>query len=126
MDRLRRRIVYDAFIVKFDTAGNQQWLRQFGSIYDDGANALGVATASVVVGGSADEALISGQPYTGSAFIKLYRTSTAAFKSTTQFGNGSNDVARGAAGYVLAAPGCPIVQTSDPIVFDRESHTARV
>lgn len=36
----------DAFIVKYDTSGNQQWIRQFGSEFDDRVQELAIDSAN--------------------------------------------------------------------------------
>jgi hypothetical protein len=41
----------DAFVVKYNSSGTQQWLRQFGTPYGDSANALAVVGSDVYVTG---------------------------------------------------------------------------
>ena len=94
--------LYDAFVLKFDSSGTQQWVKQFGSLFDDWAYGLAVGAGSVAVTGTANENLIAGQAYTGSAFIQLYDFD-GGLQGTTQFGNGANDVAYGVAADVTGA-----------------------
>jgi len=88
---------YDAFISKYDSSGNNAWIRQFGtSSYDDASVAID-GLGYVYVAGFAGEAL-PGQVSKGSgdAFIRKYdNTGTEVW--TRQFGSSSIDAAQNVA-----------------------------
>ena len=97
--------LWDAFLIKFDVSGTQQWVRQFGTTVDDYAYGLAVGASSVVVTGTAsdrDQTTLDGQPYTGSAFVRLYDFD-GGVQGTVQFGDGSNDRGNGVAADVTGA-----------------------
>jgi hypothetical protein len=81
--------LYDAFVLKVDVSGTQQWVRQFGTKYDDWTLGLTVTAASVIAVGYAGDTLTA-QPYTGSAYVRLYDFD-GGLQDTLQFGNGSGD-----------------------------------
>ena len=54
----------DAFLVRFDTAGNLLWIRQFGSAGDDFAEEVAIWDGGVYVVGGADDTL-PGQTHAG-------------------------------------------------------------
>jgi hypothetical protein len=87
----------DAFVLKFDVGGAQQWVRQFGSSDDDFAYAVSVGAASVVVAGTAG--FLPGQTG-GPAYYVLYDFDGGS-QGGRQFGNGIGDVAAGIAADVV-------------------------
>jgi len=79
--------LWDAYVIKFDVNGTQQWVRQFGTNGDDYAYSVAVGTSSVLVGGVTGGAF-PGQIYTsnGDAFIRLYDFD-GNHLGTREFGN---------------------------------------
>jgi uncharacterized protein (TIGR03437 family) len=86
--------LYDAFAAKFDLAGNQQWVRQFGTQYDDWVYGIAASTAGIYFAGYAGDPL-PGQRE-GGVFARRY-DANGNETGTVQFVGGGNDVARGAA-----------------------------
>jgi uncharacterized protein (TIGR03437 family) len=86
--------LYDAFAAKFDLAGNQQWVRQAGTQYDDAVYGIAASTAGIYFVGYA------GDPFPGQreggAFVRRY-DANGNETGTVQFAGGANDVAYGAA-----------------------------
>ena len=94
---------YDAFVCKYDGAGNALWTRQLGT--SGGDHGLGVAVAgdgSVLVGGDVAGAL-PGQTSAGGAdaFVRRY-DAAGTILSTRQLGTSGGDLVRSVA---VAAPG---------------------
>jgi hypothetical protein len=87
--------LYDAYVMKFDVSGTQQWVREFGSILDDWIYGLAVGAASVVVGGYAGETIPGAPPATGPMLIRLYDVD-GNVQDTIQVGDGS-DIVKGVA-----------------------------
>lgn len=81
----------DAFLRKYDVAGNEVWTRQFGTTRDDAAHDVAVDTAgNIVVAGSTAGTLIG--PFTTavrSAFLRKYDSSGGPLW-TVQFGAGTS------------------------------------
>jgi len=88
--------LYDAYVNKFDPAGNQVWVREFGSIYDDWVLGLAVGGGSLVVVGHAGDS-VNGQTWTGSGLVMLFDFDGNVQVPPIQFGNGVNDNANGVA-----------------------------
>ena len=88
--------LYDAYVVKFDPSGNQQWVKEFGTQYEDWVIGLAVGGGSVVVAGHADDSL-NGQPWTGSGLVMLLDFDGNVQSPPIQFGNGVNDNANAVA-----------------------------
>jgi hypothetical protein len=88
--------LYDAFLIKYDVSGNQQWVREFGTKYEDWALGLAVTAGSVIVVGHLDDTLTS-QPWRGAAAILFYDFDGNVQAPPIQFGNGVNDNANGVA-----------------------------
>jgi uncharacterized protein (TIGR03437 family) len=86
--------VYDAFVVKFDLAGTQQWLRQFGTQFEDAVYGIAATTAGIYFVGFAEDAF-PGQPE-GGAFVRRYDVNGNE-TGTLQFASGRLDTAYGAA-----------------------------
>jgi len=65
----------DVFLRKFDTDGNEQWTRQFGSIGTDFPGGVALADSAIYVAGSVEDTL-PGQPSAGSGdvFLRSYDT----------------------------------------------------
>ena len=82
--------------MKFDPSGNQVWVREFGSIYEDWVIGLAVGGGSLVVVGHADDSL-NGQPWTGAGLVMLFDFDGNVQVPPIQFGNGVNDNANGVA-----------------------------
>ena len=93
--------LYDAYVLKFDVAGTQQWVRQFGTNSSDYINGLAVTGGSVVAVGYAGDT-ITALPYTGTALIRLLDFD-GGVQATIQFGNGGNDIGNGIAADVTGA-----------------------
>jgi len=56
----------DSFVAKYDSAGNQTWLRQVSPAMNDSANTVSVdADGNIYVGGQANGAIASGAPAAG-------------------------------------------------------------
>jgi uncharacterized protein (TIGR03437 family) len=91
--------LWDAFVIKFDSNGTQQFVRQFGTDADDYAYAVAVGTSNVLVGGDTGGAF-PGQTYTsnGDAYVRLYDFN-GNHLGTREFGSsgGSIDTVFGAA-----------------------------
>jgi len=88
----------DAFVRKYDTAGNEVWTRQFGSIANDNANGIAVdAAGQSFVAGQTDGTL-PGQTSAGGTdgFVRKYDTAGNEVW-TRQFGTSLSDVVQGIA-----------------------------
>jgi hypothetical protein len=96
----------DAFVRKYDTNGNEQWTRQFGSALDDFALGAAADATGIYVGGTTNGALL-GQTSAGNqdAYWRRYDASGNEV-ATSQFGSSSfeqgNAVAADATGVYLA------------------------
>ena len=88
--------LYDAYVLKYDPSGTQQWVREFGTQYEDWALGLAVTAGSVVVVGHLDDTLTA-RPWTGSAAILLYDFDGNLQGTPIQFGDGVNDNVNGVA-----------------------------
>ena len=86
---------FDAFVSKYDTAGNELWTRQFGTSGFDEALGVSADSTGVYVAGTTD-AVLEGQSSAGS-FDAFFRKYDAAGNElwTRQFGGPSFDFARG-------------------------------
>ena len=90
--------MWDGFVMQFDSGGNLQWTRQFGTTGgNNNAQGVAVGLTHLLVTGAADGAL-PGQPFVGGvdAFYRLYDFA-GADAGTREFGNGLNDFGTGAA-----------------------------
>jgi hypothetical protein len=67
----------DAFVVKYDNAGTQQWLEQFGTAYGDGANAVAVQGSDVYVAGYVTGAYGTGFSYNGGTDLFVTKFSSS-------------------------------------------------
>jgi Beta-propeller repeat len=88
---------YDAYIAKYDTAGNAVWTRQFGTPGQD--EAFGVATdgvGSVYIAGATQGALVGQNAGGFDAFVSKYSTA-GNLQWTRQFGTSGDDFARSVA-----------------------------
>ena len=85
----------DAFVRKYDLAGNEVWTRQFGSAIADIATGITVDASGVYVIGETDGTL-PGQTGSGSkdAFVRKYDLAGNEVW-TRQFGSATNDFASG-------------------------------
>jgi hypothetical protein len=81
----------DAFVARYDSAGNQIWARQFGSTEDDTVNGVAVDSTGVYVVGTTNGAL-PGQNSAGSSdiFVKKYDVNGSELW-TRQFGVNAED-----------------------------------
>ena len=79
--------LWDAYVIKFDANGAQQWVRQFGTNADDYAYSVAVGTTNILVGGETG-GTFPGQTYTsnGDAFIRLFDFD-GNHLGTREFGN---------------------------------------
>ncbi len=84
--------LFDAFVRKYDTNGNEVWTRQFGGVNEDHARAISVGTSGVYVGGEID--CLSADPSLCDVFIRKYDTAGTEIW-TRQFGTAVLDVATG-------------------------------
>lgn len=84
---------FDAFVVKYDAAGNQVWIRQFGSSLQDRAERVALdAAGNIAVVGRADGTL-PGETSAGGpsdAFIRVY-DANGDERWTDQFGSSTTD-----------------------------------
>jgi len=85
----------DSFVAKYDSEGNQTWLRQIAPVSNDRANSVSVdADGNIFVGGQTDNTIGSGQTSAGGtdAYIaKLSKTGTLLYQR--QFGTAGTDTA---------------------------------
>jgi uncharacterized protein (TIGR03437 family) len=95
--------LWDMFAAKFDLNGTQQWVRQFGCAYEDGAYGVALSAAGAYVVGYAEEAL-PGSTAVGNLddFVRVYDTN-GSIVSTSMFGVINND--GGALGVAADATG---------------------
>jgi hypothetical protein len=86
----------DSFVAKYDTSGNQTWLRQVAPVNNDWANSVSVdSSGNVYVGGQVSGALAAGQTSAGGtdAYItKLDSKGTLVYNR--QFGTAGTDTAK--------------------------------
>ena len=86
----------DSFVAKYDSSGNQTWLRQVAPVNNDSANSVSVDSAgNVYVGGQVSGALAAGQTSAGGAdayITKLDSKGTLVYNR--QFGSAGADAAR--------------------------------
>lgn len=89
----------DGFLVKYNAAGDLQWIRQFGTPSEDRASSIALdSSGDVYVAGYTTSAL-PGFSFLGGfadAFVLKYN-SAGALQWTRQFGTSSSDEARGVA-----------------------------
>ena len=87
----------DAFVRKYDAAGNELWTRQFGSSSSDDARGIAVDGASVYVVGYT-VGILPGQtaPGGGDTFVRKYDAAGNELW-TRQFGTTTSDIAGGVA-----------------------------
>ncbi|HEY7680935.1 MAG TPA: hypothetical protein VIC04_10510 [Terriglobia bacterium] len=89
--------LFDAFVAKFDLAGSQQWVRQFGTDADDYGYGVAVNSIGVYVVGGVGGAL-PGQTGIGGSDVYVRRYDVnGAETGTSQFGSPSHDEAYGIA-----------------------------
>src|SRR5439155_701956 len=88
---------YDAFVAKYDPAGNALWIRQFGTSGDDGPCGVAVdAAGNVYVAGFTSGNLGGASAGDYDAFVAKYDAAGSAFW-TRQFGTSDYDDAHGVA-----------------------------
>ena len=89
---------YDAFIVKFDPAGNTVWVRQFGTTHEDYALAVALdADGDPIVAGETGGLLAGAAQFGGlDGFVREYNPDGAVLW-TRQFGSPLDDYAVGVA-----------------------------
>ena len=78
--------LYEALVAKFDLAGNQQWVREFGTRYEDAVYGIAATTAGIYFVGYAGDPL-PGQSSPGT-FVRRYdangnETGTAQYAGAT-------------------------------------------
>ncbi|MGH8649468.1 MAG: hypothetical protein ACREUP_09210, partial [Burkholderiales bacterium] len=94
--------LFDSFVAKFDLAGAPQWMRQFGTNFEDAAFGVTVNASGVSVVGFVEEFLPGFTNLGGpDAFIRRYDTNGTEI-GTLQFGTNSIDKAYGVASDGLA------------------------
>ena len=86
---------HDAFVSKYDSAGNEVWIRQFGTGDWDAALSLSTYSSAVYVGGFT-EGTLPGQTTTGlvDAFVRKYDLAGNVVW-TRQFGSDEGDYLEG-------------------------------
>jgi hypothetical protein len=85
----------DAFVAKYDTAGNQQWTRQFGtSAQDDGNSVSSDSLGNVYIAGNTFGNLSGSNAGSIDAFVSKY-DAAGNLQWTSQLGTGSTDVGSG-------------------------------
>jgi hypothetical protein len=88
---------FDAFVRKYDAAGNVQWTQQFGTAGNDIAQAVSANKAgSVFVVGNTSGALGGANAGLSDAFVSKFNAA-GTLQWIKQFGTASNDYAYGAA-----------------------------
>ena len=88
---------FDAFVRKFDAAGNVLWTRQFGTGSDDSVTGVAVdAGGNVVVVGNTEGALEGVSAGGSDAFVRKFDAAGSVLW-TRQFGTGSDDSVTGVA-----------------------------
>ncbi len=87
----------DAFIRKYDTSGNEQWTRQFGTSEGDSAFGISAVVTGIYITGGTDGTM-PGQTSAGGTdiFLRKYDASGTAVW-TVQFGTSSSDAVFGSA-----------------------------
>jgi hypothetical protein len=118
---------YDGFVARFDSSGNQSWVRQIGTTdYDDIYDVYADATGAFVAGNT--EGTLAGQSSSGSGDLFLVRIDADGTPSSTfQFGSSGYDYTTGltvsasafyVAGYTDGAlPGQTVVSSSDAFLI---------
>jgi hypothetical protein len=81
----------DAFLVKYDRSGTQQWLRQLGTSRDDRARGVSVASAGNAYVVGATEGTFDGQRRAGGRDAFLVVLPVDAWSRMLQFVRGSQD-----------------------------------
>jgi len=89
---------FDVVVVKFDGGGVQQWVRTFGSVYDDWAGGIAVdAAGGVYVAGSVAGS-VDGQPHAGGLDVVVAKYDAAGTREWVRmFGTAGDDRGRGVA-----------------------------
>jgi hypothetical protein len=85
----------DAFVRKYDSAGNVQWTDQFGTFVIDIAFGVAVDSSGVYVVGSTGGDLESTNEGFDDAFVRKYSLDGSTVEWTDQFGWSSSDAALG-------------------------------
>ena len=90
---------WDAFVARFDPAGNPVWSKQIGTDGDDFAYGISLGGDHILVVGGTSGNLVSGA-YTGGedAFLRFYDLDGNVL-GTQEFGGGLNDSGRGVIAY---------------------------
>jgi hypothetical protein len=85
---------FDAFVRKYDPAGNEVWTRQFGSEAGDGGRGVAVDSSGNVFVVGTTEGSLAGEPSAGGfdAYIRQYDPGGQEFW-TRQFGSSADDYA---------------------------------
>jgi hypothetical protein len=87
----------DAFVGKFDTAGQQLYIHQFGTTAFDASNDVAVDTdGNIFVAGGTAGSIEGDSAGSLDAFVRKYN-SAGELQWTSQFGTSSNDTANGVA-----------------------------
>src|SRR6185369_12327046 len=82
----------DAFVTRYDAAGNQLWLKQFGTAGSDEANGIGIDSSGFIVACGSVEGSLNGQPALGASDGFLTKLDTAGNTQwTAQFGSTQSD-----------------------------------
>src|SRR5262249_15887967 len=106
--------IFDAFVRKYDTDGNELWTRQFGTVASEEADAVAADDTGVYVGGTT-VGVFPGQTSSGfsDAFVRKYDVDGTELW-THQFGNNDTSpeavtgiAVDGSGGYVAATLGRP-------------------
>lgn len=89
---------YDAFVRKYDSSGNEQWTRQFGTSSGDGAYGVAFDSVGNVYVAGFTSGTLPGRTYTGEvdAFVRKYDSSGNQLW-TRQFGTNASEEVQGVA-----------------------------
>ncbi|HTQ40002.1 MAG TPA: SBBP repeat-containing protein [Pirellulales bacterium] len=87
---------YDAFVRKYDAAGNLQWTQQLGSAGNDIAEAVAAKSGCLYIVGNTSGSLGGTNAGLADAFISKF-SSAGVLQWTKQFGTSGNDYADGVA-----------------------------
>ncbi|MBI4906938.1 MAG: SBBP repeat-containing protein [Acidobacteria bacterium] len=82
----------DAFVTRYDAAGNQLWLKQFGTTGSDEANGIGIDGGGFIVACGGVDGSLNGQTALGASDGFLTKLDTAgATQWTAQFGSSDGE-----------------------------------
>ena len=90
--------LWDEFAAKYDLNGNQQWVRQFGTRFEDAAFGVALSASGAYFVGMSDGEPLPGATSVGNwdAYVRVYDVNGAVL-STRMFGTTGNEEAYGVA-----------------------------